>query len=156
MTARTVTHATFVIERTYPAAPGRVFEAWASVETKSKWFGDPSNPDPNYQLDFQVGGRELNRGGPAGGPIFTFDARFQEIVQGERIAFSYIMDMDATRISLSLATIEFRPEGKGARMTYTEMGAYFDGHDKPEFREHGTGVLLDSLGAYLERQSTDA
>lgn len=156
MTVRSVTHATFVIERIYPAAPGRVFAAWASVETKSKWFGAPDSLDPNYMLDFQVGGRELNRGGPPGGPVFTYDARYQEIVPGERIAFSYIMDMDATRISLSLATIEFRPEGKGTRMTYTEMGAYFDGHDQPQFREHGTGVLLDNLAAYLERQSTDA
>lgn len=156
MTARTVTHATFVIERTYPAAPGRVFAAWASVETKSKWFGAPGNPDPHYQLDFKVGGRELNRGGPPGGAVYTYEAHYQEIVPGERIAFSYIMDMDATRISLSLATIEFHADGPGTRMTYTEMGAYFDGHDKPEFREHGTGVLLDNLAAYLERQSTDA
>ena len=29
MTERSVTHATFVIERTYDATPARVFAAWA-------------------------------------------------------------------------------------------------------------------------------
>ena len=33
MTDRSVSHTTFVLERRYPAAPGRVFAAWASGPT---------------------------------------------------------------------------------------------------------------------------
>lgn len=33
----------------------------------------------------------------------------------------------------------------------TEQGAFFDGHDTSDVREHGTGELLDALGAALER-----
>ena len=36
-------------------------------------------------------------------------------------------------------------------MTLTEQGAYLDGLDNAGLREHGTGVLLDQLGAVLER-----
>lgn len=37
MTARSVIHDTFTIERTCPAAPPRVFAAFASAEAKSAW-----------------------------------------------------------------------------------------------------------------------
>jgi len=33
MTDRSVTHATFVVERTYPVSPARVFAAWAEPST---------------------------------------------------------------------------------------------------------------------------
>ena len=36
MTERSVAHATFVIARTYDAPPSRVFEAFASRETKGR------------------------------------------------------------------------------------------------------------------------
>lgn len=151
MTERSVSHATFVIDRTYAAEPARVFAAWTSPEAKAQWFGNTAKPDPDYQLDFRIGGRELNKGGPDGGAVYTYDALYQEIVPNRRIAFSYTMDMDETRISISVATVEFKTDGEGTRLIYTEQGAYFDGHDKPEFREHGTKELLNSLAAYLER-----
>lgn len=31
----------------------------------------------------------------------------------------------------------------------TEQGAFLDGHDTSAPREHGTGELLDALGAFL-------
>lgn len=151
MTQRSVSHATFVIERTYDAAPGRVFAAWASPEAKALWFGNLAKPDPGYQLDFRVGGRELNKGGPEGGAVYTYDGVYLEIVPDQRIALSYTMDMNQTRISVSIATVELKAEGDRTRLIYTEQGAYFDGHDKPEFREHGTKELLNNLAAYLSR-----
>ena len=149
MPQRSVSHATFVIERTYDAAPARVFSAWASPEAKSLWFGNLAKPDPGYQLDFRVGGREVNRGGPEGGAVYTYDGVYLEIVPDQRIALSYTMDMDQTRISVSIATVELKADGDRTRLIYTEQGAYFDGHDKPEFREHGTKELLNSLATYL-------
>ncbi|TIO37465.1 MAG: polyketide cyclase, partial [Mesorhizobium sp.] len=32
----------------------------------------------------------------------------------------------------------------------TEQGAFFDGIDSPATRQHGTGELLDALGAALQ------
>ena len=60
-----VTHATFVVERTYDAAPSRVFAAWSEPEAKARWFG---GSDGEFELDFRVGGREFSRGGPPDGP----------------------------------------------------------------------------------------
>jgi hypothetical protein len=58
------------------------------------------------------------------------------------------------RISASLTTIEFEPEGAKTHMTFTEHAVYLDGYATPEDRETGSAHLLDKLGAYL--QSTKA
>ena len=36
------------------------------------------------------------------------------------------------------------------RLILTEQGAFFDGVCSPSTREHGTGELLDALGAALQ------
>jgi uncharacterized protein YndB with AHSA1/START domain len=155
MTERSVTHATFVVERTYDASPERVFAAWADSASKARWFAGPDEWGPGeHDLDFRVGGREISRGGPRGGPVHTFDGRYHDIVPDQRIVFTYDMHLDDTRISVSLATVEFKPVGTGTRLIFTEQGAYLDGHDTPAQREQGTGALLDALGAELGREPT--
>jgi uncharacterized protein YndB with AHSA1/START domain len=154
MPERSVTHATFVIERSYDAAPARVFAAWATPEAKRRWFGGPEDWERSgYELDFRVGGRERASGGPPGGQVHTYDARYQDIVPNERIIIAYDMHLDDKRISVSLATVEMKPAGKGTRLTFTEQGAFLDGFDDPRLRERGTADLLDALGKELERQS---
>jgi len=154
MTERTVTHATFTLERTYDAPPARAFAAWSKAEAKARWFVGPDGWERgNYQLDFKVGGRERLSGGPAGGPIHSYDAIYQDIVPNERIIYGYDMHLDDKRISVSLATVEFKPAGRGTRLTFTEQGAFLDGFDDPTFRERGTIDLLDNFGKELMRQA---
>jgi uncharacterized protein YndB with AHSA1/START domain len=151
MTERSVTHATFVIERTFDASPARVFAAFADPEAKARWFaGSPEDwESAEYELDFRVGGRERASGGPPGGPAYTFEAQYRDIVPDERIVTTYDMHLDDKRISVSLATVEFKPEGGGTRLIFTEQGAFLDGYDDPAERERGTRELLDALDADL-------
>lgn len=155
MTKRSVTHATFVIERVYTAQPARVFAALSDPAEKTRWFNGPEEWGPDeYSMDFREGGLEISRGGPQGGPVITYEARFEDIVPGERIVSTYVMHQDDKRISVSLATVELQPKGSGTRLTFTENGAYLDDFDKPEMREQGTAEILDALGAYLSRELT--
>ena len=157
MTERSVTHATFAIERTYPASSARVFSAFADPEQKTRWFNGPEEWGPDeHEMDFRVGGRESSSGGPKGGPVHTFNAIYQDIVPDQRLVYSYDMDLDGTRISVSLATIELKPAGSGTRLVLTEQGAYLDGWDNVADREQGTRDLLDALGKYLVSQGADA
>jgi uncharacterized protein YndB with AHSA1/START domain len=156
MAERSTEHATFVVERTYDASPAQVFGAWSDRAAKGRWFGDSDNPTGDYELDFRVGGRELNRGAGPDGEIYTYEALYQDIVPDERIVYTYEMHRKETRISVSLATVEFKPDGGGTRLVYTEQGAFLDGEDKPEYREQGTGGLLDALSAELQRTRATA
>ena len=67
MTNRSVTHATFVIERTYAASPARVFNAFADPVAKKRWFTGPDEVQGEHDLDFRVGGKEVSRGKVPGG-----------------------------------------------------------------------------------------
>jgi uncharacterized protein YndB with AHSA1/START domain len=151
MSERSVEHATFVLERTYDASPDRVFAAWSDPEAKARWF---DGSDGEFELDFRVGGRESSRGMLPDGREYTFRALYQDIVPGRRIVYTYDMLLDGTRISVSVATVEFRLERDRTRLVFTEQAAFLDGHERPARREQGMGSLLDSLGGWL--QTTDS
>jgi len=140
---RFVKHATFVVERTYAASLEKVYGAWSDPAAKAKWFSKAEI------FEFRVGGREYSSGGPPEGPVFTYDACYQEIVSEQRIVYTYTLDAGDTRLSVSITTIEFLPVDGGTKLVFTEQGAFFDGHDTPEIREHGTKEILDALGKSL-------
>jgi uncharacterized protein YndB with AHSA1/START domain len=146
MTERSVEHAIFVVERRYDAAPDRVFAAWSDLEAKAQWFG---SSEDRFELDFRVGGQELHQGIDPRGNAYTFAAVFQDIVEPERIIYTYEMLLGDTRISVSVATVELKADGDGTVLVYTEQTAFLDGYDTPSERQHGMGSLLDALGRAL-------
>jgi uncharacterized protein YndB with AHSA1/START domain len=149
MTARSTEHGTFTITRTYPVPPARVFAAWASREAKARWFGGGPEVNDALELDFRVGGTEVNRGGPPEGPVYTYEATYKDIVADERIVYGYSMDAGGTLISVSVTTVEFAPAAGGTTLTFTEQGVFLDGGDNPAVREKGTNELLDQLAVAL-------
>jgi uncharacterized protein YndB with AHSA1/START domain len=150
MTDRSVVHDTFVLERSYAASPARVFAAWSDPVAKAKWFGDPDDDQgPALDMDFRVGGRESFGGAMHAGHVYSYDALYQDIVDDHRIVYTYEMTMDGKRISVSVSTVQFTPDGDGTALTFTEQGAYLDGYDTPNQREAGTRGLLESLATAL-------
>jgi uncharacterized protein YndB with AHSA1/START domain len=151
MSERSVEHATFVVERTYEVSPERAFAAWADPEAKARWF---VGSDAHLELDFRVGGRERHRGTAPDGSAYSYEALFQDIVPGQRIVYTYDMPLHEPRISVSLARVEFTPEGDGdTRLVFTEQGAFLDGHESPARRAEGMGGLLDALGEELRSET---
>ena len=138
----------FVVERKYEASPERAFAAWADPKAKARWF---VGSDAHLELDFRVGGRERHRGAAPDGNVYTYEALYQDIVPAKRIVYTYDMHLQETRISVSLATVEFTSEGdSGTRLVYTEQGAFLDGHEPPARRSEGMGSLLDALGRAVQ------
>lgn len=149
MSERSAVHATFVIERRLPATPAKAFAAWSERKAKAAWFTGQADPGDDYALDFRVGGHETTRGGPPGGAVYSYDATYQDIVPAERIVYAYVMDKDGRRISASVTTVEFKPDGASTRLVLTEQGVFLDGLDQPSVREGGIAAQLDALGALL-------
>ena len=150
MSERSTEHGTFVIERTYPAQPARVFKAFAEVEEKAKWFGPPDLGADEIELDFRVGGAERFEADGPDGARYLYRAVYQDIVEGERIVYTYEMYRGEDRISVSVSTIELSAAEGGTALAYTEQGVYLDGHDGPGPREHGTRIGLEALTKALE------
>lgn len=158
MTNRSVTHASFTLERRYKATPARVYKALSDERTKQKWFNPPEAwGKDEHALDFRIGGVETSVGGPIGGPVHKFKAIYQDIVPNERIVYSYDMMLDDVRISVSVASFELTADGDHTVLKLTEMGAYLDGFgaDGNDLRRDGTSGLLDQLGAHLAREGAD-
>lgn len=152
MTDRSLHHSTFTIERKLDFAPPLVFKAWATPEAKSRWFnGPPEWGMDDQSLDFRVGGREHSYGGPPGGAVHKYDAVYKDIVENERIVLAFDMHLDKTLITVSTTTVEFRPNGSGTRMIYTEQIVFLDGVDNLAGRREGTEALIENLVAELNR-----
>ncbi len=150
--ARSVVHATFHLERTYDAPVARVWLALTDEAAKSKWFsGTPGQWELlERRMDVRPGGRERVRGRWEGGVVSTFDAAYYDVIPNQRLVYSYEMHLDDKKISVSLATMQLKADSGKTTLTVTEQGAFLDGYDDAGSREHGTGHLLDALGASLK------
>lgn len=158
MTARSITHGSFTLERRWKTTPARVYKALSDEATKQKWFNPPETWNKDiHHMDFRVGGIETSVGGPPGGQVHSFKAIYQDIVPNERIIYTYEMHLDDVRISVSLTSFEIKPDGDHTILVMTEHGAFLDGFagDGNDIRREGTAGLLDQLGAHLAREGAN-
>lgn len=147
-------HATFVVERTYPSSIEDVWHALSDNDARDQWFGaGDAFLTKEKSHDFRVGGKGYEDGQWHGGPRSVFSSTYTDIVEHQRIVFTYDMWVDGQHLSTSLTTIALRADGAGTHLSYTEQGVHFDGLDTVEGREEGTGGLLDQLGAFLAGSS---
>jgi len=151
MKERSVTHATFVIERNYPTTPQRVFGAFSDPAKKRRWFaGDEEFKVDSFEMDFRVGGSERSSF-RARGLTCTNDTVYLDIVPDRRIVIAYTMTLGDKRISSSQATVEILPRERGSEFIFTEQAAFFEGADGPQMREEGWRKLLENLAQDLTR-----
>jgi uncharacterized protein YndB with AHSA1/START domain len=157
MSEPTIIHSTFVLERSYPIPPERVFAAFADPAKKRRWFIEGgSHIVEQFEMDFRVGGKEIARfhmkeGTPIAGMTLVNDTVYQDIVPGRRIVTASAMSLNGRCFSASLVTIELLPSKAGTVLICTHQGAFFEGADGPAMREAGWVKLLDGLSAELLR-----
>ncbi len=153
MTTGSVTHATICLDRVYDAPPARVYLAFTDPEARRRWFfqADHWSLHRHSGGETAVGAAESSAFSPPGADVvITNDSIYLDVVPNERLVFAYQMTVAGKPISASLATAEFRAEGKGTRLVFTEQGAYFDDPGQVAGREEGTRELLEALAAELE------
>lgn len=151
MTAPTLTHGRFTLERFYPHAVERVFFAHADKDTLYRWrVSGEGFVVHSHELDFREGGREFSVFRYGDGPEMTFAAEYHVIIPNRRIVNTYWMTMGGEPLSVSLLTLDFLPEGGGARLLMTEQGAYFGDPAAVAGREEGMRELLGLLGVELD------
>ncbi len=151
----TVIHHTFVLQRSFPVPPERVFAAFSDPAQKRSWFVGGGHGAEQYELDFKVGGAErmMSRLGPEtpfpGTPLSS-EGIHLDIVPNKRVVIAASMALGDHRISAALATFDLTPTETGTDLTFTHQAAFFENSDGPTMREAGWNKLLNSLAANLK------
>ena len=151
----TVTHSTFVLERSYSKPPERVFAFFSDPVKKRRWLGgdDEGFEIESFEPNFQVQQFERWRFRFKGGELIKNDTCYQDIVPNQRVVFAYTMTFGDKLISSSQTTVELIPTETGTKVIHTEQGAFFAGADGAQGREEGTRGLLEQLAKELESES---
>lgn len=149
-------HSTFVVERSFPKPPDKVFDAFADPAKKRRWFAEGRAHDiVAFEMDFCVDGVErftyrFREGTPFPGVVVDNRNRFQDIAPNRRIVISQAMDFANRRVSATLVTIELVSTEKGTDLICTHQGVFFEGSGGPELRQQGWITLFERLARELE------
>lgn len=153
-----VVHATCVVERSFAMPAGVVFAALSDPNKVRRWMGGNEHSElVDFLCEFREGGRQVLKykmgpQTPIAGSVITNEARFQQIVVGERIVTASTMKMGERIFSASLVTFELVATGAGTDLIITHQGAFFEGADGPAMREQGWNTLADKLAAVVNEQ----
>lgn len=142
MSRQSVGFDTILIERALDVPPERAYSAWADA---AAW------DDPYDQYEFKVGGRNPRSFVGGGGHKYHEDGRYEDLVPGKRIVYSYTIARGDVRTTASLQTFEFVPDGGRSKMIMTEQIAILDEGDTVEDRERGIGRWMDNFEAWVKR-----
>jgi uncharacterized protein YndB with AHSA1/START domain len=146
MTARTVAHATLIMERTYKASPARVFAAWESVEARKRWSSPAENIRIEYEeTDFREGGRDVSRCIEPGNADYVAQVHYLDIKREQRIVFTEDVAHGKKRVSAALVSVELAPKDTGTKLHLTLQIASFDDAGMEQGYQFGWNSALDNL-----------
>jgi uncharacterized protein YndB with AHSA1/START domain len=145
-----ITHATIVLERSYHAAPARVFEAWADIEARKRWSTPAENIRIEYEeADFREGGRDVSRCIEPGNEDYVAVVTYIDIKRDQRIAFVEDIAHGARRVSAALISVELAAKDRGTHLLLTMQIASFDGANMEQGYQFGWNAALDNLAKEL-------
>jgi uncharacterized protein YndB with AHSA1/START domain len=135
-----------VLERTYRAAPDRVFHAWEDVEARARWSKPWQEVDLVYDShDFRVGGTDTYRCGLDGHFNWAAEIQYLDIVRDKRLIYSERMAEEGKPQSAALVTVEFSPKGKETLQVITIDILTLDGSSMLEGYAGSWEPVLDNL-----------
>lgn len=138
------------ISRVFDAPRSLVFRTWTSPEHLVRWWGPKDFSAPSLSMDFRPGGKYRHAIRSAEGTDYWMRGVYREIVEPERIVFTFAWEEDASQPTTeTLVTVTFEDHGGKTRLTFRQEP--FDSVQQRDSHAEGWGECLDRLLAYMGR-----
>jgi uncharacterized protein YndB with AHSA1/START domain len=146
----------FTIPLDLPAPPERVWSFFAELPLREKWVRMPGpSSTATREFDFRIGGGErLTNTFTSGEQVEALENRstFFDIVENERIIFSYEAIVGGSLRWVSLVTVDVAPTDGGTHLDWTEQYSFVHlstpgGVDDVKHLIGGTRLRLNGLVA---------
>ena len=113
----TIDDQVLLVERTIPAPPEQVFDAWVNPETLVQWWGPEGMDIPHHRLDVREGGAwETTMRNSEGGEVICSGV-YRVIDRPNRLVFTWAWKQDdGLRGHETEITVTFTPDGDGTKM----------------------------------------
>lgn len=123
-----------------------VFKAWSSAEHLARWWGPKDFSAPSLSMDFRPGGTYRHAIRSADGTDYWMRGVYREIVEPERIVFTFAWGDDAPEPE-TLVTVTFEEHNGKTRLTFRQEP--FATIEERDSHASGWGECIDRLEAYL-------
>jgi uncharacterized protein YndB with AHSA1/START domain len=137
----------FVIERTYPVSPARVWKALTDRDQMKQWFFDIAQFKPEVGFEFTFEGHNE-------GMTYIHLCKVTEVIAGRRLSYSWRYKGHEGN---SLVTIELFDEGDKTRVKLTHSGIETfpasPAFAKKNFESGWTHLIGISLQEFLEKRA---
>lgn len=136
------------ITRTFDAPRELVWQAWTDPAHALHWWGPKHHPATDIEWDARVGGRWRNcLREVETGKLFWHGGVFREVVEPERLVFTFAWEEPGERGMETLVTVTFTEQQGKTRMVMHQVPfqsiSERDGHDE------GWNNTFDRLAEYL-------
>ena len=143
-----------VITRVFDAPREIVFAAWTRAEHLVRWFGPKDFTLPSCEIDFRVGGSYRFCMRAPEGEDHPVWGEYQEIVEPERIVFTWNRGDDARGKLWSSTVVEVTFVERNGQTEFTLRQSLFETVPYRDEHGFGWGQALDRLASLVETIQT--
>jgi uncharacterized protein YndB with AHSA1/START domain len=127
------------MKRRLKATPGEVYRAWTDPDLLVRWFGPENVTTQEAEVDLRVGGAYRVVMLEDNGERHQVSGAYQEVVENERLVFSWAWVTTPERVSR--VTVTFKPDGDGTILTLLHE-QFFDAEAVRGHTHGWTGSLV--------------
>jgi uncharacterized protein YndB with AHSA1/START domain len=139
-----------VITRTFDAPRNLVFKAWTAPEHMVRWLGPHNFTAPSCKMDFRPGGAYRACICAPDGKEYWMRGIYREIVEPERLIFTFSWEEDGERGRETMITITFGEQGDKTRMTFRQ--AFFETVENRDSHHGGWTECFERLAQFLANE----
>lgn len=135
------------ITRVFDAPRSLVFKVWSTPEHLLRWWGPKDAVMLSARMDFRPGGAWRTCFRFTDGHDYWAQGVYREVVEPERLVFSFAWEENGERGTEMLTTVTFEDDGGKTRLTFHQ--GPFETVENRDSHIGGWNECLDRLGAHL-------